>query len=276
LLPTATNIEWIDWNKTPCTGRNLAWSATPLDAPAQLCFNSPVVKSAVSLRAQLISHLIGQWLIRLRRSGKESLFAGVIAGWETQLGNDFNTGKSTGYHALANSGYNSTDPPAAADSQRVQIVAQFVQMWASDLAQAGVPTDRIYSHIAFVAPSTALPPGVSYAQQVNFATPDTAFNRFCRPGFSTYPAAGLFPALYNELAVHGGGAWASSEGTNINPDGTPGEPTMEIYLAKMFNHGATLVNIFGWGVGGPQNMFQMTAESSASIAAYRKFLTQRK
>jgi hypothetical protein len=29
--------------------------------------------------------------------------------------------------------------------------------------------------------------------------------------------------------------------------------TMETYLAKMFNHGAKLVNIFSWGIGGDAN-----------------------
>jgi hypothetical protein len=47
---------------------------------------------------------------------------------------------------------------------------------------------------------------------------------------------------------------------------------MEDYLARMFNHGATLTNVFGWGVGDSANLFCRAAESADSIAAYRKFL----
>ena len=32
---------------------------------------------------------------------------------------------------------------------------------------------------------------------------------------------------------------------------------VETYLAKMFNHGATLVNIFSWGIGGEANKKMM-------------------
>lgn len=47
---------------------------------------------------------------------------------------------------------------------------------------------------------------------------------------------------------------------------------METYLARMFNHGATLVNIFGWGIGDKDNPFRMATEGADSIAAYQKFL----
>jgi hypothetical protein len=50
---------------------------------------------------------------------------------------------------------------------------------------------------------------------------------------------------------------------------------METYLAKMFNHGATLVNIFAWGIGGDamKNMsFRVVTEGEEALQAYRKFL----
>ena len=50
---------------------------------------------------------------------------------------------------------------------------------------------------------------------------------------------------------------------------------METYLAKMFNHGATLVNIFSWGVGGEANKkmdFRVVTEGEEALNAYRKFL----
>lgn len=50
---------------------------------------------------------------------------------------------------------------------------------------------------------------------------------------------------------------------------------METYLAKMFNHGATLVNVFAWGIGGKANKnigFRLVTEGEEALQAYRKFL----
>ncbi len=46
--------------------------------------------------------------------------------------------------------------------------------------------------------------------------------------------------------------------------------TMETYLARCFNHGATLVNIFSWGIGGPAMMdtspFRIVTEGAEALA----------
>jgi hypothetical protein len=47
---------------------------------------------------------------------------------------------------------------------------------------------------------------------------------------------------------------------------------MEGYLGTLFNHGAVLVNVFGWGEGDESNPFRKIAEGSDALAAYRKFL----
>jgi hypothetical protein len=36
--------------------------------------------------------------------------------------------------------------------------------------------------------------------------------------------------------------------------------SMETYLARQFNHGAVLVNVFGWGIGEADNPFRIAAE----------------
>jgi len=48
---------------------------------------------------------------------------------------------------------------------------------------------------------------------------------------------------------------------------------MEGYLGNLFNHGAVLVNVFGWGVGEVNNPFRTIAENATALAAYRKFLS---
>jgi hypothetical protein len=54
-----------------------------------------------------------------------------------------------------------------------------------------------------------------------------------------------------------------------------GEANMETYLGRMFNHGAVMVNIFSWGIGGEanrDNFFRKATENPEALAAYAKFL----
>ena len=102
-----------------------------------------------------------------------------------------------------------------------------------------------------------------------------AFSSAYRPGFSTYPEGATFKELYAALAQHGSPGWISAEGTNVSPTSMPGEPTMETYLGRMFNHGAVMVNIFSWGIGGEamrNNFFRRATENPEALAAYAKFL----
>lgn len=273
------NIEWIDWNKTVNTGRRLDWSSTPTKIMPQLCLNSPAVKGEVKKRGMLIGQEVKRALVTLKAAGKEHLFIGVINGWETQIGRDFGTGKSPGYNALTIKGYSAQKPPVDIDEARVAIVKEFVDFWAKSLADGGVPGTNIYSHIAFM-PKLAYDPematqGRSYLVSVNFTPPRIAFGQLHRPGFSTYPMPGHLEEIYAEVKKNGNVPWASSEGTAIDPGiaekGGKGM-SMEAYLGNLFNHGAVLVNVFGWAVGDSANPFRKVAENRSSIEAYQKFL----
>jgi hypothetical protein len=105
--------------------------------------------------------------------------------------------------------------------------------------------------------------------------PSSAFCSFCVPGVSTYPFPGFVDMWLKELGKHGNPPWASSEGTAMDPrearQGGRGIG-MEGYLGTLFNHGAVLVNVFGWGEGDESNPFRRIAEGSDALAAYRKFL----
>jgi len=143
-----------------------------------------------------------------------------------------------------------------------------MQLWASSLREAGVPGHLIYGHIAFTAQGLGgtvsdLPSG------------DTAFDASYRPGFSTYPAPGALAELLALIKRQGSVPWASAEGTNVVPNGIPGERTMQTYLGRLFNRGAVLVNIFAWGVGpddARRNPFRQPTEGPDAIAGYRAFL----
>lgn len=275
------SVEWLDWNGTPSTGRRIDWGPKPQKLPPQMCFNSKAIQAEVRRRAtEVIGKEIKAGVDRLRRQGKEDLFAGVIMGWETMIGQDFDTGRYLGYHALSNRGFTKNNPPRDMDAEREKIVEEFITVWCKGLADAGVSTGKIYSHEAFFSrrlfdgqPSQT----TSYSEHNHFAPPTVAFGKYRRPGFSTYPSPGLFEQIYSELAKHENPGWASSEGTNLQLGSGPGQSgmNMETYLAKMFNHGATLVNIFSWGVGGEANKnmdFRVVTEGEEALRAYRKFL----
>lgn len=275
------NVEWLDWDGTRTTGRRIDWGPQPKKLPPQMCFNSKAIQAEVRRRAtNVIGKAIKAGVDQLRRAGKEDLFAGVIVGWETQIGRDFDTGRYLGYHALAHRGYSKVHPPPDLDGEREKIVQEFITLWCKGISDAGVSPQKIYSHTALLPRKLfdGMPSHTaSYSQYNNFAPPPVAFGKFHRAGFSTYPQPGLFEQIHAEVARQGHPGWASSEGTNLQLGSGPGQSgmNMETYLAKMFNHGALLTTIFSWGVGGEANRkmdFRVATEGEDALRAYRKFL----
>ena len=283
------NVEALDWDGTPNTSRRLNWSKTPTSAPPQMCFNSQAVQREVQQRSAVIGRAIQAGVNRLRQLKQPELFAGVIVGWETMIGQDFETGRHLGYRALLNRGFTREHPPEDMNLEREKVVQEFIGRWATGIAGAGVEPPKIYSHTAFLSRRAfnlgdhneitymQKQPDAAYSAHNHFAPPSVAFGKNHRPGFSTYPQPGLFEDIYELVAERQQVGWASSEGTNMQPGTGPGQTgmNMETYLAKMFNHGATLVNLFSWGIGGEamKNMsYRVCTESEEALQAYRKFL----
>jgi hypothetical protein len=276
LLSNPDNIETADWKQIPNAGRSLAWGPKPTQFPPQMCYNAPAIVAAAKDRAGLIGAEIMRELAVLRSQGKEHLFAVVIAGSETQISPEFGTNRRLGFRALAHRGFSETNPPRDVDAERVSVVKEWMELWASSLHAAGVPRARIFCHIAFTDQGLRKPDArESYAEKVAFAPPEVAFSSAYGPGFSTYPEGRTFQEIHDALAAHGSPGWISAEGTNVSPTSMPGEPTMETYLARTFNHGGMLANIFSWGIGGePQrnNFFRQATENPEALAAYARFL----
>lgn len=283
-LNAPESVEWLDWQGTLNTGRRLDWSSKPMKIMPQLCLNSRAVKDAVAARALLIGGEIAKGIKKLEAATKDDLFLGVIAGWETQIGRDYETGKYLGYRALTNAGYSARNPPADIDGALGEITREFVGFWAGSLIAAGVPGNKVYSHVAYMSSTMyelakrAKPADFSapYLRTINFTPPAVAFCERGLPGFSTYPQPGHLEQWQEELNKHGNPGWASTEGTAIDPGEAEHSGMgmeMEGYLGNLFNHGAVLVNLFGWGVGDDSNPFRKIAESKGALAAYRKFLT---
>ncbi len=259
LLANPDNIETADWTQTPNTGRRLDWGSTPTKFPPLMCYNAPAIVAAAKARAGLIGGEVGRQLAILRAAGKEHLFAAVIAGSETQIGRDFETGRPLGFRALAHRGFSEKNPPKDADAERAAVVNEWIELWANSLHAAGTPREKIFCHVSFTDQKEA----------------EVAFSTAYGPGFSTYPEGRTFQAINTALAHHGSPGWISAEGTNVSPTGMPGEPTMETYLAKLFHQGAVLVNVFSWGIGGETqrgNFFRRATENPEALKAYAKFL----
>ncbi len=285
LINDPDNVEWTDFSGSRSNGLLLTWA----NPPAKMCFNAPRIRAEVTRRARdVIGAAIASHVTALKAQGKESQFAGVIAGWETHMGQDVVTKNRVGFHALSNRGFGPNRPPTDVSAEIASIVGEFIGLWTSGLAQAGIDRTRIYTHVAFVSrayfATLSVPSGVTYETALDLAPssqrPSVAFDANARPGFSTYPVVGVFEQIEEERARRGAPAWASSEGTNVIPGSAAGSSkmSMETYLARHFNHGAALVTIFSWGIGGPAvkstDPFRVVTEGPEALAAYRKLLAQ--
>ena len=207
LWSNLANIEWIDWRGLPNTGQYLNWGE-PLKLAPQACFNSPtMLNEARRLRGKVIGPAIAEQLAKLRKAGDEALFAGVIVGWETAIGRDFETEKALGYCALTNLGFSAKAPPRDPDGELESVVKIWIGTWSKSLVDAGVPSNKIYSHIAFSSrkqfedvPASG---GRFYSHSVMDEPFAAAFGETYRPGFTTYPDADILDAMYAALKAHG-------------------------------------------------------------------------
>lgn len=276
LLANPDNIETADWRQIPNTGRRLDWGPKPMRFPPQMCYNASAIMGAARDRAKLIGAEIKRDLATLQPARREQFLAAVIAGSETQISRDFETNRPLGFRALAHRGFSEKNPPRDLDAERVSVVQEWIELWANSLNAAGIPREKIFCHLAFTDQGLRkADTRESYGERVGFALPEIAFNPAYRPGFSTYPEGRTFQEIYARLAEHGSLGWISAEGTNVSPTSMPGEPTMEAYLGRIFNHGGVMANLFSWGIGGEANrnsFFRRATESPEALAAYAKFL----
>ena len=273
------NVEWSDWSGTTVDHRIIGWFANgaPVLAPP-MCYNAAAIKAETMRKARdLIGAEIKKNIDRLHAEGKDYLFAGVISGWETRMQDDSNI--FYGYCALTNAGYSASNPPADLDTALVTVMNDWISLWATSLEQAGIPKEKIYTHIAYQGgpPQDTVNPLRTWYFNV---PPDSAFNANAgAAGFSLYDDDGsTFAQLYDVLAGHAGMPWGISEAANVSiraySSGEVGPQTMEQYLANAFNHGAAYVNIYGyWNRRTPTDPIYVGMTNEAAIAAYQKFLS---
>ena len=149
------------------------------------------------------------------------------------------------------------------DKALAKIIQETIAFWCEQFVDAGIPAEKLYPHVAAPAP----------IEMMN-APIWTAFNKYSRPGWTTYAVEVLgesFKPIYDELEKHGNPAWAGVEANA----GIPGSVVdWETYLAWHYNHGCVLVgvNMGATGKDLPKRLWD-SAFGKEAIAAYHKFLT---
>jgi hypothetical protein len=280
------NVEWMDWDGTPHPHRYRNWG-TPEQMPPVICYNSPTVLREVS---QLINNHIAPpiraGIERLERAGKSHLFGGVTVGAEPALPNYEGIVKRDpriaeamdrngvprvrlGYNALTNLGYSKSNPPENFGVALAAVNHAFVAYWAKGLADAGIPSDKMYTHVAAGA-GVVGSPGVKFTN----APISIAFVEHARPGWTTYPEGPFrenLTILYQALSEQDNPHWASTE---ASPSGVEsGGVQMKDYLRWHFDYGATVM-VFNVGATSDElsQRLRSAVWGDTAMNAYREFL----
>lgn len=114
------------------------------------CLNNPaMVRQARRIARRVIGPAIAEQVANLRQTGDEGLFAGVIVGWETAIGQDYASRRDLGYCALRNLGYSERSPPGQPDRALETVVRNWIGTWSKALVDSGISSDWICSYITF-------------------------------------------------------------------------------------------------------------------------------
>ncbi len=271
------NVEWHGWDGPPNRASYLDWGGLER-RPPQMCFTSKNTRAEVTrIVSQVIGPVIREEVAKLKAEGKEVLFAGVLVGSEPVIDDyskpdpertkmmkeDGVPAGPLGYRALLERGFSADHPPDDFRNALAKITQETVAFWCQQFVDAGIPAEKLYTHVVAPAP----------AEMTN-ARIWTAFNQSSRPGWTTYSVTVLresFKAIYDELEKHGSPAWAGVEANA----GVPGSVVdWETYLAWHYNHGCVLMGVSYDGTGKDTlTRMRESAYGNEAIAAYHKFLT---
>ena len=271
------NVEWHGWDGPPNKARYLNWGVLER-LPPNMCFTSKRMRAEVTrIVSKVIGPVLREEIAKLKAEGKEALFAGVLVGSEPSIDDyskpdpertkmmkeDGVPAGPLGYRALLDRGFSADNPPDDFHEALATIIQETIAFWCEQFVDAGIPAEKLYPHVAAPAPI-----------EMTNAPIRTAFNKYSRPGWTTYPVGVLgesFKGIYDELEKHGKPAWAGVEANA----GVPGSVVdWETYLAWHFNHGCVLVGVNTGATGKdlPKRL-KDSAFGEEAIAAYHKFLT---
>lgn len=279
------NVEWMDWKGTPHPARYLNWGV-PVKLPPHMCYTSPKVRAEVKrLVQQVIAPTVKTEWEALKQSGKAHLFSGIIVTSEPSLDNYTNIDRidekiarlmnkdkapktRLGYCALNHLGYSESKPPKDMERALAEINRDWAELWAGEFVAAGIPSRYLYTHVAAATGMVGEP-----GSELTNAPLWIAFNKYARPGFTTYPVGKLaagFDDIYAEVARNGNSPWGGVEATLLNP-----AISWKEYLSRHFDHGAAMVNILGFYEGAEIAALGKKdgPRGESALGAFRAFLT---
>jgi hypothetical protein len=276
------NVEWIDWTQTGFRWRFADWGV-PVSLPApHMCYLSAQVQSEVARLGREFGTYIRAAMDVFADAGHPELFSGVTVDFEPSLDdythiNSMDPGIAAlmddagapktrlGYCAFTAMGFSATNPPPDAGAAAAMANQLFVESWAAAVADAGVPTNRLYTHIAANAEGT---PALYFTNAPIWV----AFVPSARPGWTTYPQGGLtedFHLITDALAANGNPHWGGTEAAPF--DGIHVIDAYE-YLRRFYGAGATAV-VMNVGADGPLGgQLQNAVFNPQAIAGYQRFL----
>jgi hypothetical protein len=254
-----------------------------------MCYACPRIRAEVArIAGQVIGPHLRAVLDGLAAAGLDDLFSGVTVTSEPSIDNysvvdqaDPELGRfmdslhasklRIGFNSLTRAGYAASNPPQDFPSALGEINRRFASDWAKALVSDGIPSSKLYTHVAGAAGVA----GWAAYDYVN-APLSAAFTDFARPGWTTYPVGPLangFEPIYDELARHGNPPWGGTESSPSIGTGTGIDPYE--YLRWHFDHGAVLV-FMNTGASGPElsDALERGVWGPAAIAAYRRFFTE--
>ena len=203
------NVEWHGWDGPPNKVRYLNHGVLER-MPPNMCFTSKKVRAEVTrIVSKVIGPVLREEIAKLKAEGKEALFAGVLVGLEPGI-DDYSQAEPEvakwikedgvpatplGYRALLDRGFSADHPPEDFHKALAKIIQETIAFWCEQFVDAGILPEKLYPHVAAPAPV-----------ETTSAPIWTAFNKYSRPGWTTYPVQVLgegFEPIYDELEKHG-------------------------------------------------------------------------
>lgn len=271
------NVEWHGWDGPPDKVRYLNHGELER-LPPNMCLTSKAVRAEITrIVSKVIGPVLREEIAQLKTEGKGNLFAGVLVGLEPAIDDyskpnpevtkmmkeDGVPAGPLGYRALLDRGFDAGKPPDDFHQALAKIIQETIAFWCEQFVAVEISAEKLYPHVA--APASI---------EMTNAPIWTAFNKYSRPGWTTYAVEVLgegFQPIYGELEKHGNPVWAGVEANA----GMPGSVVdWETYLAWHYNHGCVLVGVNTGATGEdlPKRLGD-SAFSPEAVAAYRKFLT---
>lgn len=270
------NPDWVEWVDFPKEGE--AWGGQSngrapyfwfnwgawMHAKAFPSFQSPGFREFIvrRLKEGVVSTLKDRYQ-RLKTLKKEYLFAGVAIGWETHIPDysSSNTvsnvspqnlpvnslaGDTMKIWEAAKYGYNSLHTLGKTEYSRDvlnQVIHDYSELLAKTVYESGIPRNKIFTHIVgFISAFPDL--------KTTFIPPIwTAVNEYSTPGFTMSPITCPYNVDVIKAEIKKKDPvqqhFGNVEGYSRGVDGNYTDASN--YLSSMFNNGALLVSVFGWG-----------------------------